>query len=86
MQCVHMFMSVSGSCMRGARERGLITRPPCTEHQRLSGWAVWPAEKNTQTRRQEYIVNIKSLISAGLNKYSLVITLWLEMFHLSVLA
>lgn len=24
----------------------LITRPLCTEHQRLSGWAVWPADKN----------------------------------------
>lgn len=31
--------------MRGVWAWG-ITRPLCTEHRRLSGWAVWPADKD----------------------------------------
>lgn len=43
-------------CMRGVWA-GSITRPLCTEHQRLSGWAVWPVKKDRDKWRLHWHLN-----------------------------
>lgn len=59
--------------MRGVWAWG-ITRPLCTEHRRLSGWAVWPADKYIKYKIYNSRIPAHSVIS----KHAMNILSWIE--------